>query len=205
MRFHLLALLTSGVVVASSACSVDATAPLSRSTPESADMSRGTDNPLAGIGKSWGPNDSASYSFTIDPTRSQLLSFAEHTLELPANAICQADSGYGAAFWDAPCITERRPITVTAKVRGSSKGLPRVELGPAVRFSPDVYVTLSLYVRGKKTRDVTDWRILYCADPVRADCVDESLLDPTLTTFVDRPAHTVYRRIKHFSGYLVAE
>jgi len=35
--------------------------------------------------------------------------------------------------------------------------------------------------------------------------VDEALTDPSLETVLDRPDKLVYRRIKHFSGYLVAE
>jgi hypothetical protein len=35
--------------------------------------------------------------------------------------------------------------------------------------------------------------------------VDESLLDESLTTRIDVERGLVYRRIKHFSGYLAAE
>jgi hypothetical protein len=33
--------------------------------------------------------------------------------------------------------------------------------------------------------------------------VDEAQLDPTLVTQVDAASNTVFRRIKHFSGYFV--
>jgi len=38
-----------------------------------------------------------------------------------------------------------------------------------------------------------------------AGCVDESLTDPDLRSNVDVENKVVFRRIKHFSGYVVAE
>ena len=43
--------------------------------------------------------------------------------------------------------------------------------------------------------------ILYCSD---AGWVDESLIDPTLRAWLDPLHNSVVRRIKHFSGYMVA-
>ena len=43
----------------------------------------------------------------------------------------------------------------------------------------------------------------YCPD--RGKCVDESLTDSELLTHIDYSANVVFRRLKHFSGYMVAE
>jgi hypothetical protein len=47
-----------------------------------------------------------------------------------------------------------------------------------------------------------DYRIL--SQVAGGPWVDESVADPTLRTWVDRDSRSVFRRIKHFSGYLVA-
>jgi hypothetical protein len=36
-------------------------------------------------------------------------------------------------------------------------------------------------------------------------CINEALTDPTLFTTIDKTNNTIWRRIKHFSGYLIAE
>jgi hypothetical protein len=203
MRFRILVVALSGVVVASSACS-DATAPLPIAAPESAGLSKGLDNPLPGNTADAASNDSV-YTFTIDPTRSLQLQFGQHTLELPARSICQAGSGYGVSFWDKPCSPETQRVTITARVRASAKGFPRVDFEPELRFSPRAVVTLALAVKGRAWANADSWRILYCATSNKNGCVDESLLDRSLATQVDRQTHQVFRRIKHFSGYLVAE
>ena len=45
--------------------------------------------------------------------------------------------------------------------------------------------------------------MFYCPD--KGKCVDESLTDSDLTTYIDYPNNILFRRIKHFSGYTVAE
>jgi hypothetical protein len=200
MRFRLPALLLSGVVVASSACSdVTTTSPLA--APERAGLSQSAQqsklNPVST------DDDVESYTFTIDPTRRNQLQFGAHSLDLPANAVCVESSGYGPDWWNAPCATSTRPLTISVQVRGASKGLPRVDLLPAVRFHPHTVVTLELFVK-RLSKDKSTFSVLYCGTS-KATCIDESLTDPTLTAHYDRPAHTLFRRIKHFSGYLVAE
>jgi hypothetical protein len=90
-------------------------------------------------------------------------------------------------------------------VRSASGGLPRVDFEPEIRFSPDRAAYLTFTVKGKRAKDAAQMRILYCPTSTSKDCVDEALTDPTLETVLDRPMKMVYRRIKHFSGYLVAE
>ena len=66
MRFRLLALAISGVVMATSACS-DPTAPLPMTTPDRADLSRGLANGGRGNNSHGRVDaDSSSYTVTID-------------------------------------------------------------------------------------------------------------------------------------------
>lgn len=200
MRLHLSALLLSGVVVALSACSdTVTTSPLA--APQNAGLSRSSDQS--------GPNDTAepsrthkngTYTFSIDPTRPNHLQFGSHWLDLPANSVCVADSSY-SMDWDAPCTTSEARTTITVVVN-ETQGLPRVDLQPAIRFSPLTTVTLALYV--KTIPEDATFSLLYCATS-SGICVDESLQDATLAARFDPETQVLFRRIKHFSGYLVAE
>lgn len=200
MRLRYLLLAMSGVVVASSACSTDATSPLPLAAPESAGLSRGAAKPAADS-----VND-RDYTFRIDPRRDNYLTFGDHSLWLPANSVCDpATSSYGMGTWNDACSPLTTSITITAKVRSASGGLPRVDFEPMLRFNPTRAAYLTLSVRGKQAKEAAEMRILYCPTSASKECVDEASLDPSLETVLDRPAKMVYRRIKHFSGYLVAE
>jgi hypothetical protein len=45
------------------------------------------------------------------------------------------------------------------------------------------------------------WVMRYCND--LGSCVNEATNDADLASYADHDAHMVFRRIKHFSGYLV--
>lgn len=205
MRFHPLGLLLCGVVVASSACSMDATAPGSLAAPGGASMAKGG-KAGAGIGATSGDRfagaEKVTYTLTIDPQRRNLLRFGPHTLDIPARAICAAGSGYGTAAFDLACKSEKEPVTITALVRTAADGTPRIDLTPEMRFSPKRTVTLKLFVPNL-TRESSAWNILFCATQSMDQCVDEAELDPSLRTHADFGASTLFRRIKHFSGYFV--
>jgi hypothetical protein len=208
MRFRPLGLLLSGVVVASTACSMDATAP----TPfgPSTSAARATEASDWGSRNDWvsrGPSAdvpevTTTYVITVDPQRQNVLSFGPYSLDLPANAICNQDSGYGLDLFDADCKAQKEPVTITALVRYTAAGLPRIDLLPEMRFNPKRVVTLTLSMAGTAT-PTSSPRFLYCATVSTVACVDEAELDPTLATYVDEANRTVFRRIKHFSGYFV--
>ena len=199
MRLRYLLLAMSGVVVASSACSTDATSPLPLAAPESAGFSKGSLKPSDDV-------DDDVYTFTVDPRRDNYLTFGAHSLWLPAHSVCDpASSTYGIGTWNDACSPLTTRITITAKVRSTSRGLPRVDFQPALRFNPTKTAYLTFAVKGKKAKEAAGMRILYCPSSAAKDCVDEALTDPSLETVLDRPMKMVYRRIKHFSGYLVAE
>ncbi len=143
-----------------------------------------------------------SYTVTIDPRRRNVLHFGQHTLDIPSRAICTPSSGYGLTSFDLDCKREGSAVTITALVRSTASGIPRIDVSPAMRFSPTRTVTLSLYVP-TLTPDPSAWRILYCATQSMDECIDEAALDPTLATHLDYGRRTLFRRIKHFSGYYV--
>lgn len=197
----------SGVVVASSACSTDATSPLPLTAPESAGLSKGglpdgKAKPVSGTTE----DDSSTYVIQLDPRRDNYLQFGKHSLWLPAYSVCDpSTANYGMGTWDLACSPLTTKITITARVRRTVGGLPRIDFEPALRFNPKRSVYLTLAVRGKQAKEAVAMRILYCPTSAAKACVDEALTDSSLETVLDRPSKLVYRRIKHFSGYLVAE
>jgi hypothetical protein len=141
-----------------------------------------------------------TYSFVIDPSQDQSLSLGASHLDIPANAVCDlASSSYGVDHWDESCAAQTDTFTVTAVVRNAASDHPSVDFEPALRFSPDKNVNLYLYVTNDATLDASRL-VKYC----NADgCVDESIADPSLASSVDLVNRVVFRRIKHFSGYVV--
>ena len=147
------------------------------------------------------------FTFTVDPTKNETFVYmGEHKLVFPAYSICDpATSGYGPEVWDAPCAPLTTPITINADTM-------TVNGHPYLRFSPDLRFVPSL--------DPKQWVMLYLKDPSASDplvgptltilweapdgsLIDETLTDPTLLTQVQGSSSIVYRRVKHFSGFLV--
>ena len=60
---------------------------------------------------------------------------------------------------------------------------------------------LTMYDR-KKVNDVDQYQIYYETEDEK--WVDEAKTDATLRAWTDRTRNVVYRRIKHFSGYMLA-
>jgi hypothetical protein len=161
----------------------------------------------AGPGLSAPSLDSNTTTLTIDPNVSRTYAFGENWIYFPAHSICDpATSGYGPSLWDAPCTPVDNPVTVT--VHWSSKGgyafahfSPELRFVPADARSVFHWVVLSLHSQ-KKLHDLSTYSILY--DYGSGTWVDESLSDPTLRAWLDPLHNSVYRRVKHFSGYMVA-
>jgi hypothetical protein len=141
-----------------------------------------------------------TYSFVIDPSQHQSLSLGASHLDIPADAVCDlASSSYGPNHWDQSCTPQTDTFTVTAVVRNAATDHPSVDFEPALRFSPDKNVGLYLYVTDDATLDAS--RVVkYCN---AHGCVDESIDDPSVASSVDLENRVVFRRIKHFSGFIV--
>src|SRR6476660_8764581 len=164
MRFRPILLMLSGVVVASSACSMDATAPTSQMAPVTeANAAKGKPGEtfLAPRPDPFSSSTGVSYTVTINPQMTNVLRFGAHTLIIPGHAICAAGSGYGTDVFDEDCRTERKPVTITALVRGTADSIPRIDFMPRLRFSPRESVTLRLHVPGL-TPGSPIGNILYC-------------------------------------------
>ena len=142
-----------------------------------------------------------SYQFLIDPSQAQALSLGASHLDIPANAVCDlATSSYGAGHWDESCTAQADPFTIRAIVRNAATDHPSVDFEPALRFSPDTQVSLYLFVTNDASLDAS--RVVkYCN---ANGCVNESIADPSLVSSVDVVNRVAFRRIKHFSGYLVS-
>jgi len=141
-----------------------------------------------------------TYTFEIDPSQDQSLSLGASHLDIPANAVCDlATSSYGIGHWDEDCSAQTETFTVTAVVRNAATDHPSVDFEPALRFSPAKQVNLYLYVTDQATLDAS--RVMkYCN---ATGCVDESIADASLASSVDLENRVVFRRIKHFSGYII--
>ena len=63
------------------------------------------------------------------------------------------------------------------------------------------WCSLYLYVTDDATLDNS--RVMKYCNAI--GCVDESLTDPSLASSVDLSNRVVFRRIKHFSGYIILQ
>jgi hypothetical protein len=143
-----------------------------------------------------------TYTYEIDPSQAQSLTFGASHLDIPANAVCDlATSSYGVGTWNDSCEPQTQPFTITAVVRNAATDHPSVEFQPALRFNPQSNANLYLYVTDQATLDNT--KVMYYCNETA--CVNEADADADLTSNVDVENKVVFRRIKHFSGYVVAE
>ena len=145
-----------------------------------------------------------TYAVTFDPTHKQSFALGPNHLDIPANAVCDLESsGYGMSYWDKPCNPEHAPLTLTVVIRNAASDHPSMDFFPAMRFNPAKRVELYMYAPHVTLKDATDWVMLYCPDT--GSCIDESITDRSLRTVVDYRENMLFRRVKHFSGYTVAE
>jgi hypothetical protein len=147
-----------------------------------------------------------SVAVTLDPTQNQTLKFGPHYVVFPANSICDPlTSGYGEALWDAPCSPLRTPIVITATY-SLRNNHALIDFQPALRFVPAAASDTSSWVvmtlKEPQTLSGSSYAILW-QRPSDGKWIDESVNDPSLKAFIDRPGNFVSRRLKHFSGYNV--
>ena len=142
------------------------------------------------------------YHFKIDPEKNQILQLGASRLEIPADAVCELrKSSYGPSHWDDSCKPQEHKFKITAVVRDAETDHPSVSFEPALRFSPKKNVMLYLHVTNDATLDAS--RVVnYCS---AKGCVNEALTDPSVATSVDLVNRIAFRRIKHFSGYVIAQ
>lgn len=151
--------------------------------------------------------DSTSADFTVDGNGG-IFQIGPHAIYFPKGSICDPKkSTYGLREWDAPCTPLKGPIHIHADVR-SANGKEWVDFSPSLRFvpsdKPNKWVYLWMRVDDSFDMSGDDpLKILWLPAPGLPG-VDESLDDPTLATQYAPEYHIVFRRIKHFSGYMVS-
>jgi hypothetical protein len=146
--------------------------------------------------------DTTYASFLVKPWETNTFVFDRHSaITFPANASCRRDSSYGPTEWNKPCEPAAREMTISVKSYAGPDGHMKTDFSPALRFNP-ASAGVFLYLEDYENA-VPLWsnNILYCND--LDQCVDESILDPTLRTFTDPATGLLGRRIKHFSGYSI--
>jgi len=200
-KFSALTLVAAGVMLAG--CSGESTAPKAVKTASS--QSRVSPFvPTAAAKALIGVTD-GSYQFTVDPSQDQSVNLGPNYLSIPANAICDiATSSYGVEHWNETCEPQTEPVQITAVVRDADSDHPSIDFYPAMRFSPDKNVSLFIYVPTGMDSFQKNWIMKYCADGATT-CADESLTDADLASYADTDNKVVFRRIKHFSGYLISQ
>lgn len=153
--------------------------------------------------------DSLSADFTVTPSGG-LFVLGAHAVYFPDHSICDpATSGYGPDLWDAPCTPLDQPMDFHAEVRKDENGRSWVDFTPAVRFVPTDDPNQTVWVMMKAGSDITSdnytsFGMRWLPTGAPSDAIDESLTDSTLRSYVDLENDIVFRRVKHFSGYLVS-
>jgi len=136
---------------------------------------------------------SNSGSFAID---------GDHQLYISSKSICkQGVSLYGPGTWDLPCQSSDKDVQIDAQTSTTSKGHPRIDFNPPMRFNPDADDVV-LVIHDPSAASNPSSVILYCND--LGICVDEGKTDKSLRTHHDSNRGIVWRKIKHFSGYAVS-
>jgi len=135
-----------------------------------------------------------------------------YTLTFPAGAVCDPNAedtqtGYANKDWDAPCTPATGDIAVTAVLKYTN-GRLYVDFQKALRFVPDKRVVLSTTVIAGQVQwqndmgDTEGWMIQF-APAIGADGVADALDDPTVRTVVVGSTGKIFRRVKHFTGYMI--
>jgi len=136
---------------------------------------------------------------------------------MPAGAVCDPErTKYGKRHWDDDCAPLKHSLTVSVVARKNHDGVS-VDFQPDLRFRPGagwVVIQTSAYrdfLTGDAIRGLSpsssffeSFAILYAPSKggARVNELRDSG-DPSMVTHVDLRTGLVWRRIKHFSGYLV--
>jgi hypothetical protein len=193
-----LVVLTGALMIG--ACSSDVTSPV---TSSAAISTSSMFVPSASAKSLIGVTDGV-YTVMVDTKRDQSFNLGPNHLDIPAGGICKlGTSGYGPTYWDKPCVSERGRVALTVVIKNATSNHPSIDFFPAMRFNPKTTVQLYMYAPHVSLNDAKNWQMLYCPD--NGDCFDESLADRSLATNIDYANNVLFRRVKHFSGYTVAE
>jgi len=137
---------------------------------------------------------------------------------VPAGAVCDPETTkYGAKHWDDDCAVAKHNITVNVIAKKHANSVS-VDFQPDLRFRPSAgWVTIqtntfSSLLTSNSIRELSpnssffqSLAILYVPSG-GSSRIDEvrSTGDGSMVTHVDLRTGIVWRRVKHFSGYLVS-
>lgn len=153
--------------------------------------------------------DSLSADFTVTPSGG-IFVLGNNAIYFPDHSICDPEtSNYGQGTWDDACVPLDRSIDFHAEVRNDGAGRSWIDFSPAVRFVPSDDPNQAVWMMTKVNADITSdnyrgFALRWMPFGTPDESIDESITDPSLRTFVDLDRDIVFRRVKHFSGYLVA-
>lgn len=153
--------------------------------------------------------DKGDFTIVMDPRKTNVITWGEHSMTITANSICDDKSSYGPSEWNKPCEIETDSVTFRITSTETVVGHPRVDILPHVRFAPQRAAILKLF-----DPDATlgkDFEIFWCPSaeqsawlPLNGGCIDEGQNDPSVRTIREPGSGYLQRRVKHFSGYEVA-
>jgi len=152
--------------------------------------------------------DSMSADVTVTPSGGMFV-LGKNAVYFPANSICDpATSTYGPGHWDDPCSPLTQPIAFHADVRLNAAGQSWVDFTPAVRFVPTTNPSQVVWMMMKIPATVSgsnysSFGIQWMPNGTPDVLVNEALTDSSLKTYVDVTRGISFRRVKHFSGYIV--
>jgi hypothetical protein len=155
-----------------------------------------------------GGSSNESTDFTVGP-QGGVYFVGSHAVVFPAHSICDpARSSYGPGTWDSPCAVLKAPIKIHAEVR-TEGGRSWVDFQPELRFAPSnnpsrwVWMFMRAPEAAGAKGDLSRFNILF-AESIGGQTTNDAASDPTLRTYVDTRSGLSFRRIQHFSGYVVA-
>ena len=200
MRLPARLLLTGAAVIAVSSCSPD-----HASAPTGSPIINGSSVLRALV-------VAQTVDFVIPASGGTIDLLGAYTLSFPANAVCDPNAedtqaGYANKDWDAPCTAATEDIPVTAVLKYSN-GRLYADFQRALRFVPGANVTISTSVISGQVQQQNDlgntqgWVIEF-APAIDAEGVADVLTDATVRTVVVGSTGKIYRRIKHFTGYVL--
>ena len=153
-------------------------------------------------------SDSLSADFTVTPSGGMFV-LGSNAVYFADHSICDPEtSSYGPGHWDDPCEPLDRPMDFHAEVRHNDAGQTWVDFTPAVRFVPSADANQTVWMLMKAGTDVTtenydNFGMEWMPNGSPEFAVNEASSDSDLKTYVDLDRDVVFRRVKHFSGYVV--
>lgn len=156
----------------------------------------------------------AGSDFTLTPAGGSF-QVGLFTVNFPAGSVCDPSaSTYGPTEWDKSCVplSGSKAIAMHASVQLTPTGLA-VDFQPQLRFVPTSQVTIStdifapLIVANRQffqqNPAVLRTLAMYYSPSLGAGHVADYQVDPSLITHINLTTGRIWRRVKHFSGYVL--